>query len=97
MDESSKLRECEENFRQLKHLLTKSMILKIVDPNKDLLVCTNAYKEGLGVLMQDRYAINYESRKLSEHKKHYVMHNLEFILSTPLRCGDITCSVTGLC
>jgi hypothetical protein len=45
--------ECEEIFHQLKHLLTNAPMLKIENPNKDFLVCTNSSKEGLGgVLMQ---------------------------------------------
>jgi hypothetical protein len=44
--------ECEERFQSLKHLLTHAPMLKIVDPEANLLVCTNAYEEGLGgVLM----------------------------------------------
>ena len=37
-------------------------ILKIVDPNKDFVVCTDASKEGLGgVLTQESHVIWYES------------------------------------
>jgi hypothetical protein len=38
--------ECEASFQQLKHLLTNAPILKIADPDKDFLVCTDACKEG---------------------------------------------------
>ena len=42
-----------EIFNKLKHMLTTALILKIVDPFKDFVVCTNTYKEGLGgVLIQ---------------------------------------------
>jgi hypothetical protein len=52
--------------------------LKITDPNKDFLVCTYAYKEGLiGILMQEEHVIFYESRKLNEHEINYVTHDLE--------------------
>jgi hypothetical protein len=38
----------------MKHLLTNAPVLKIADPNKDLLVCVDAWKEGLrGVLKQE--------------------------------------------
>jgi len=51
--------------------------MKIVDPNKDLLVCIDACKEGLGgVLIQDGHVIGYESRKLNEHETNYVTHDL---------------------
>jgi hypothetical protein len=53
-------------------------VLKIVDPNKDFLVCTYACKEGLGgVLMQEGHVICYESRKLNENEINYVTHDLE--------------------
>jgi hypothetical protein len=62
----------------LKHLLTHAPILKIVDPEADFLVCTDACKEGLGgVLMQEGKVICYESRKLNEHEVNYVTHDLE--------------------
>jgi hypothetical protein len=60
--------KCEERFQTLKHLLTHAPVLKIVDPEADFLVCTDACKEGLGgVLMQKGSVISYESRKLNEH------------------------------
>jgi hypothetical protein len=53
-------------------------VLKIVDLNKDFLVCTYACKEGLGgVLMQEGHVICYESRKLNEHEVNYVTHDME--------------------
>jgi hypothetical protein len=39
--------EREEIFQELKYLLTNEPVLNIVDPKKDFLVCTHAYKEGL--------------------------------------------------
>jgi hypothetical protein len=70
--------KCEERFQTLKHLLTHAPVLKIVDPEADFLVCTDACKEGLGgVLMQGGSVVCYESRKLNEHKVNYVTHDLE--------------------
>jgi hypothetical protein len=70
--------KCQESFEKLKHLLTTTPILKITDPYKDFVVCTDACIEGLGgVLMQDNHVISYESRKLKEHKRHHVTHDLE--------------------
>jgi hypothetical protein len=40
--------ECESSFQRLKQLLTSAPILKIANPNKDYVVCTDACKEGLG-------------------------------------------------
>jgi hypothetical protein len=62
----------------LKQLLTSAPILKIVDPNKDYVVCTYACKEGLGgVLSQEGFVVCYESKKLKEHEKNYATHDLE--------------------
>jgi hypothetical protein len=53
-------------------------MLKITDPEANLLVCTDACKEGLrGVLMQKGIMICYESQKLNEHEVNYVTHDLE--------------------
>jgi hypothetical protein len=62
----------------LKQLLTSAPILKIADPNKDYIVCTDACKEGLGgVLSQEGFVIFYESRKMKEHERNYSTHDLE--------------------
>jgi hypothetical protein len=70
-------KECESSFQQLKQLLTSAPILKIADPNKDYVVCTDACKEGLGgVLNQEGFVVCYESRNLKEHEKNYATHDL---------------------
>ena len=54
--------QCQDSFDKLKYLLTTTPILKIVDPSKDFVVCTDASKEGLGgVLTQEGHVIYYES------------------------------------
>jgi hypothetical protein len=51
-------KDCEKNFQQLKQLLTDAPILRIVDPNEDFMVCTDACKEGLGgVLSHNGFVI----------------------------------------
>jgi len=61
-------------------LLKNAQILKIVDPDKEFVVCTNACKRGLGgVFLQEGPMVRYESRKLNEHKKNYVTHDLELV------------------
>jgi hypothetical protein len=71
-------RDCERRFQHLKSLLTSAPILRIVDPNGDFIVCTDACKEGLGgVLSQNGHVVCYESRKIKEHERHYTAHNLE--------------------
>ena len=63
-------KKCEESFKKLKELLTTTPILRIVDPNKDFVVCTDACNDGLGgVLSQEGHAIAYESRKIKIHDK----------------------------
>jgi hypothetical protein len=62
----------------MKFLLTNASMLKIEDPNKEFLVCTYAYKEGIGgFLMQEGHVIFYESRKLNEHEVNYVTQDVE--------------------
>ena len=70
--------KCERSFQQLKEFLTSAPFLKIVDPSKDFVVCTNACIEGLGgVLMQEGFVICYESRMLKENERNYATHDLE--------------------
>eukprot|EP00253_Pinus_taeda_P016653 PITA_16653 len=70
--------KCQKKIEQLKHLLTTAPILRIVDPGKDYMVCTDASKEGVGgVLMQEGKVIDYESRKLKEHEQKYSPYDLE--------------------
>eukprot|EP00253_Pinus_taeda_P009062 PITA_09062 len=69
---------CQKSFEQLKHLLTMAPILRIADPDKDYVVCTDASKEGVGgVLMQEGKVVAYESRKLKEHEQKYSAYDLE--------------------
>jgi hypothetical protein len=64
----------------LKELLTSAPILKIVDPNENFVVCTDACKEGLGgVLTQNGHVISYESRNIKEHERNYATHDLELV------------------
>jgi hypothetical protein len=70
--------DCKRSFQHLKSLLTSALILRIVDPNEDFVVCIDACKEGLdGVLSQNENVVCYESRKLKEHERHYATHDLE--------------------
>ena len=70
--------KCEESFQRLKNILTSAPVLKVEDPKKDFVVCTDACRQGLGgVLMQDNHVICYESRKLKENEKNYATHDLE--------------------
>jgi hypothetical protein len=62
----------------LKSLLTSVPILRIVDPDADFIVCTDACREELdGVLSQNGHVVCYESRKLKDHERLYATHDLE--------------------
>ena len=62
----------------MKNLHTSALVLKVADPQKDFVVCTDACGQGVGgVLMQENHMIFYESRKLKEHEKNYATHDLE--------------------
>ena len=62
----------------MKTLLTTAPILRIVDPNKDFVICIDACNDGLGgVLTQEGHLIAYESRKLKIHEKNYATYDLE--------------------
>ena len=51
-----------------------------MDPDGDFVICTDASKEGVkGFLLQNDYAICYESRKLKEHEHNYPTHDLELV------------------
>ena len=53
-------------------------ILRIADPNKYFIVCTDACNDDLGgVLTQEGHVIAYESRKLKIHEKNYTTYDLE--------------------
>ena len=57
-------------------MLKKAPILKVVDMDKDFVVCTYACKEGLGgVLLQYDHVIAYESWKLKDGDKNYATHD----------------------
>ena len=73
--------KCEESFKNLKTLLTTAPILRIVDPNKDFVVCTDAWNDGLGgFLTQERHIIAYESRNLKIHEKNYATYDLDLVV-----------------
>jgi hypothetical protein len=70
--------KCEENFNLLKELLTSVPILKIVDPNENFVVWTDACKEELVVVLtQNGHVISYETINLKEHKNNYSTNDLE--------------------
>ena len=83
----------EDSFKKLKTLLTNTPILRIADPNKDFIVCTEACNDGLGrVLTQEGHVIAYESRKLKIHEKNYATYDLELVVvihALKMRCHHL--------
>jgi hypothetical protein len=72
--------KCTELFQKLEELLTTTLTLKVLDMDKEFLVCTDASKEGLGgVLMQEGRVITYISRKMRRHEENYTTHDLELL------------------
>jgi hypothetical protein len=70
--------DCKKSFQHLKQLLTSALVLRIVDPDEDFIVCTDACNEVLGgFLSQNGFVICYESRKLKDHERNYATHDLE--------------------
>ena len=73
--------KCEDILKNLKTLLTSAPILRIVDPNKYFIVCTDACNDGLsGVLTQEGNVIAYESGKLKIHENNYATYDLELVV-----------------
>ena len=72
------IEECEKSFQQLKKLLTNAPILNITDPDEEFMVFIDAWKEGLGVILnQNGFVICFESKKLKCHERLYATHDLE--------------------
>ena len=61
-------------------MLTSALVLKIVNPDENFVVCTNACQQGIGgVLTHNGQVICYQYRKLKEHKQNYTTHDLELV------------------
>jgi hypothetical protein len=71
--------ECEKSFQHLKHLLTNTPILRIVDPNEYFIVCTDACRGLGGLLSKNGYVVCYETRKLKDHERNYATHDLKLV------------------
>ncbi|WVZ83990.1 hypothetical protein U9M48_031076 [Paspalum notatum var. saurae] len=70
--------KCEDEFRELKKLLTTAPVLAQPDVTKPFDVYCDASGQGLGcVLMQEGRVIAYASRQLRKHEANYPTHDLE--------------------
>lgn len=55
--------------------------MKVADPNLEFELCTDASKEGVGlVLSQEVKVVAYEFRKLRYHEKRYSAYDLELTI-----------------
>ncbi|MCO5566563.1 hypothetical protein L7F22_020240 [Adiantum nelumboides] len=67
-------------FNELKNLLDKSPVLKLLDFEKTFEVIVDACEKGVGgILRQEGYPIAYESRQLRIHERNYLTHDLELL------------------
>lgn len=75
--------ECEEAFRFIKDAMTTAPILAHPDQTKPYIMYTDASKEGIGVILQQKqddgteHPVIYLSRKLSKAEKNYSATELE--------------------
>ncbi|KAA3479489.1 integrase [Gossypium australe] len=71
-------KKCQQNFDQLKALLTEAPVLVQHESGKEFVIYSDASLNGLGlVLMQEGKVIAYASRQLKPHEKNYPTHDLE--------------------
>ena len=75
--------DCHASFDALKKALREALVLRIMDPLKGrLLLCTDASNMAIGtIMMQDGKVIAYESKKLSNAKLNYPVHDYKKILA----------------
>jgi len=70
--------ECDQDFSKLEQCLTSTPILKVADMDRLFIICTDASKQGLGVVLsQDGRVISYASHKLRSREQIYASHDLE--------------------
>jgi hypothetical protein len=90
--------DCKKSFQHLKKLLTSAPILRIADPEKDFIVCTDACNEGLGgVLGQNGFVKCCESRKLKDHERTYATYDLDLAAVSDISCLALRASRSASC
>ena len=72
--------KCEEKFNSFKELLTSAPILKIVDPNENFVVCTDACKEGLGGVLTQMDMSLVMSPKILKNMRGIIPHMIWSLL-----------------
>ncbi|KAI4897021.1 hypothetical protein NFI96_032121, partial [Prochilodus magdalenae] len=74
--------KCTEAFEKVKYCLTHAPLLAFADPNRPYILHVDASLEGLGVVLNQQYPEGLRpvgSRKLSNSKRNYPAHQLEFL------------------
>ncbi len=70
--------ECQSSFQRLKHKLTTTPVLLLLDIQKDFEIYCDASRQGLAcVLMQESKIVAYASRQLRLLEENYPTHDLE--------------------
>ena len=69
-----------QTFYNVRDLLCKDTVLSYFDPSKDIIVQTDASKQGLGaVILQDNKPVVFVSRTLTDTETRYSQIELEFL------------------
>lgn len=72
---------CEDNFNILKETFTLTLVLKLMDYDKeDLALCKYANKVVISVVLMQGHIIAYESRKLSSTKHNYLIYEKNLLI-----------------
>jgi tRNA G46 methylase TrmB len=69
-----------EAFQRLKDALTIALYLKLLDPDGEFEVTTDASEDAKAVsavLTQDDYSVAFESKKLNPYQLNYAVHDKE--------------------
>jgi hypothetical protein len=69
---------CAQAFETLKGILVKTLVLKLLDFDKDFEIHSDAFDFAIGgVLVQDGRPVAFESKKLSETERRWLTHEKE--------------------
>lgn len=74
---------CQKSFDQIKLLLTSEPVLKMFNPNNELILETDASKIGIGAVLKqpnelnELHPIGYFSKKLTNYQQNYPVTHLE--------------------
>lgn len=75
--------KCEEAFNKIKALLTSEPVLKMFNPNHEIILETDASRIGIGAVLKQKdeknelHPVGYFSKKLTNYQKNYPVTHLE--------------------